>query len=378
MRNIKEHLVFLLFVVMIIIFTGCKYDTEKTYVDVDSKLQGGNFDSTLELNDTKGIDIEINNFEYDDKPFNIMRMNTTISSDYIYLFNSPNLKIDVKSGGIVNLCEIPGCSHTENSPNCVNYQQFNSPVASIEGIYYVDNNRLMLHNGAKEIEIARNNYSTKYEEETYPDSPSIISAITISKELIYLICPTYYRTYNINTKELSQPYYLCDNFVMSLAVTNDYLYYCDDSLQFYQFSLTDNKVTKIGDKVGQVSSTADRVYYVQYENETPNLYSMEPNGIDPYLLIKDCYVNYVVSDNYIYYQTKDKKVYCMNLDDKSKQEIVLDDGKDDADYDYSPGLLNVFSLDVSSSVFLLDNSNNLLFVIKSGGMDYTRLKLGEE
>lgn len=363
---------------MISIFTGCNSDTKSTYVDVDSEMKNDNIDSTLESNSSIDIDIEINNFEYDDKPYNIMRMNTTISSEYIYLFNFPNLKIDIKNGRIVDLCDIPGCAHSENSSNCVNYQQFNSPVASVNGIYYVDNNRLMLYSGAKEKEITRNDYSTEYEEETYPDSPSIISAITISKDLIYLICPTYYRTYNIDTKELSQPHDLCDNFVMSLAVTDDYLYYCDDSLQFYQFSLTDNKVAKICDKVGQVSSTADRVYYVQYENETPNLYSIELNGTNPNLLIKDCYVNYVVSDNYIYYQTKDKKVYCMNLGDKSKQEIVLDDGKDDADNDYSPGLLNAFSLDGSSSVFLLDNSNNLLFVIKSGGMEYIRLKLGEE
>lgn len=92
------------------------------------------------------LDIQTNNFLYDDKPYNIMKITSTIDGDYYYSFQTPNTKINLQSGRIQNICQIPGCAHNYISPNCINYQNFISPVATSRGIYYIDENRVMLLN----------------------------------------------------------------------------------------------------------------------------------------------------------------------------------------------------------------------------------------
>ncbi len=124
--------------IFLFLLNGCSLNRDyEVYVDLDSAQN--------KIEENK-LDIQTNNFLYDDKPYNIMKITSTIDGDYYYSFQTPNTKINLQSGRIQNICQIPGCAHNYISPNCINYQNFISPVATSRGIYYIDENRVMLLN----------------------------------------------------------------------------------------------------------------------------------------------------------------------------------------------------------------------------------------
>jgi len=124
--------------IFLFLLNGCSLNRDyEVYVDLDSAQH--------KIEENK-LDIQTNNFLYDDKPYNIMKITSTIDGDYYYSFQTPNTKINLQSGRIQNICQIPGCAHNYISPNCINYQNFISPVATSRGIYYIDENRVMLLN----------------------------------------------------------------------------------------------------------------------------------------------------------------------------------------------------------------------------------------
>lgn len=124
--------------IFLFLLSGCSLNRDyEVYVDLDSAQH--------KIEENK-LDIQTNNFLYDDKPYNIMKITSTIDGDYYYSFQTPNTKINLQSGRIQNICQIPGCAHNYISPNCINYQNFISPVATSRGIYYIDENRVMLLN----------------------------------------------------------------------------------------------------------------------------------------------------------------------------------------------------------------------------------------
>ncbi len=124
--------------IFLFLLNGCSLNRDyEVYVDLDSAQH--------KIEENK-LDIQTNNFLYDDKPYNIMKITSTIDGDYYYYFQTPNTKINLQSGRIQNICQIPGCAHNYISPNCINYQNFISPVATSRGIYYIDENRVMLLN----------------------------------------------------------------------------------------------------------------------------------------------------------------------------------------------------------------------------------------
>ena len=367
----KKYLLSLLLLLMITL-NGCtsKTDNSSKYVDLDSAKQD------IEEN---RLEIQNDNFLYDNKPYNVMKMNSTIDSDYFYTFENPHIKIDLQSGRIRYICENPGCAHTYNSPNCLSYQNLSSPVATTNGIFCVQDNKVILLHDNNEDIIFENSYYTDYEKETYPDNMSVLSALTIYGDCLYIIGPTYFFTYNLKTTEINGPHELCDSICMSMAVTAEYLYYSNDSLELFQQDIKTNSITKLDDKVGQVCVNNDNVYYIKYINydteKTPCLYRINNDGTDPQKLIEDCWVNYCIAGDHIYYQSflESRNVYVSKLDGSDKTQIKLEyNGMDLSDS------INIFSIDSLDNVFMVSDFDKVFFIFDAGSAEYKAVALEEE
>jgi hypothetical protein len=131
--------------------------------------------------------------------------------------------------------------------------------------------------------------------------------------------------------------------------------------------------TKLADKVGQVSYTDGRLYYIRYDGEIPVLYGADENGENPVKLVEDCYVNYYVTDSCIYYQNfvDGNDIYKCDLNGENAQKLVFDNLPDD----YSIPILKITSCGSADSVFFIDEDaeedSGLMFTVKNGETDTT-------
>lgn len=67
---------------------GCN-QSKGDYVDLSNTEQ--------KIKDSQ-LNINLDDFDYDDKPYNIMNLTTTVDSNYFYNFSIPNTKINLQSG----------------------------------------------------------------------------------------------------------------------------------------------------------------------------------------------------------------------------------------------------------------------------------------
>lgn len=300
-------------------------EEEKTYLNIDSLKE--------EINEGK-INAITKDFQYDDRPYNIMKSGCTFDNEFFYYFSKPNIKINLTDGKVFYFCDLPGCAHTQNSPGCRTYYRFGSALATTEGFYYVPStvmdgsiNKVMLFADGKDTEILTNKYYTDYEEEFYPDNKNIISTLCIHGRELYVIAPSYYFVYNMDTKEIGEMKKLpSSGSCMSFAVSDNYVYYSNADLELYVQDKRSGENKKIADKVGQVCCASGKMYYIQWKNEGPFLYSADENGDNPVKIVQDCYVNYYVADNCIYYQNfvnSTKNVYKCDLNGENTEKIVL-------------------------------------------------------
>lgn len=364
--HLIKYAISILNFLIIIALCGCDLansDAQSEYVNISEvvqKIEG------------EQLNINIDSFEYDDKPYNIMKFTYTIDGDYFYKFSYPHKKINLQSGRVQYVCQIPGCAHDEiTSPGCISYQYFGSPVATSSGIYYTDENKVMLFNGESSMTVLENDFYTDYEEEAYPGTENSVSDLVIKDKIMYIAGPTFFFTYNLDTQERSEPYAISDSLLMSLCVGDEYLYYSTDSLEFFMYDLEEKSIQKLDDKVGQVCIKDDKVYYVKYKNEIPYLYTMAADGSNNTELIKDCWVNYYITNDYIYYQGfSNTDIFRCEHDGNNPVKINLhsDDTQQELVWIISTGSMN--------HVFITDN--DIVYIIEDGSTEFIEIKIGEE
>ncbi len=361
----KRKIIILLAIAAALCSCSNKASDDK-YVDIDEAKQ--------QIEDQR-LDITSEGFEYDNKAYNIMNANQTIDDTYFYSFNYPNIKINLSSGRVQSVCNIVGCAHTENSPGCLGYLDFCSPVASNDGIYFVRENKVFLYKDGEESTVLENKYYTDYEKENYLDNKYVISAIVISNDTLFVVCPTYFFTYDIETGEASDYQSLSNSLCLSFAVNGNYIYHANQNMELFVYDTNTDSNEKIADKVGQVCSKYDKIYYIQYDDSTPNLYCADANGDNTQKIIEDCYVNYCVTENSIYYQSYSQKenVWRCNLDGSNKEKIEFNDIKED----YAAPYYSMVTNDSISHVFLVDSENRILFDFEDGSAEYTAVVFEE-
>jgi len=373
MHSIKK-IICLANCLLVITLCGCsqaKSGAQSGYVDI----------SEVEQNIEEGqLNINTGDFNYDDKPFNIMKLNITIDGDYFYYFTQQNKKINLQNGRMQYVCQIPGCAHDAlTSPGCTSHQQFGSPIATSNGIYYTEKNKVMLLNGGSSVKVLENSYYTDYEKEIYPDNKSGLTALVIKDNLMYIVGPTYFFTYNLDTQETSEPEIISETFCMAFCVGDGYLYYSSDNLELYLYNIEKKTSQKLDDKVGQVCAKNEKVYYIKYENEIPFLYSAKADGSDPTKLIEDCYVNYYITENSIYYQEFiTKEIYKCGLDGKNPEKINLHNKElDEGEYIPSTYML-IASTGSMDHVFIMDVEGNIIYIFEDDSTEFRKIKIGEE
>ncbi len=359
---------FLCIAIIMVLACGCSED-KNIYVDPNKAKDNL---TPVELNITS------NDFSMDEKPFNIMMLNSTIGSDYLYVVSSlGNYHVDLQSGVVKGFCNITGCAHDPNSSvGCLNYFSFSSIIAADDGFYYIDSNTVRFHSDKDDIIVYENTYSTDFEEEYYPDNPNVLGALASDDDILYIIGPTYYLTYDTESKKFSDTQIISDVTIHSLCVEGDNIYYTNENDELYAFDTTKKESKKLSDKVNQVCINNGNLYYIQYENGTPFLFSMDLSSHKSTKLIENCYVNYCINGSNIYYQNRSEpyKIFVCGIDGSDPREITVDFVEYDENGDPIPYNTQRYFIFATSSnidhVFIIDDERGVVFALKSGDTEY--------
>ena len=276
--------------------------SEKGYVDLDSKKE----EQRALINDAADFGFKHSGSpEYDEKDYDIMRLGMTSVGSRVYWLNSGsrgNFMLDTQSDSIYHLCNKEGCAHAENSPGCIDRINMCCPVASSEGIFFVNNDTVKLFDGTEQRDIYQNRYSTDALKKMFPDNPSVLAGMICHGGKMYLLGPTYYLTFDPESGKAGDPVELTDANTYSYCMNDEYLFFSNENLELFSCRLSDNKITKLGDKVSGICTSGNELYYLKWENNTPYLMHADSSGENAVQLIENCYAGYILTDKAVYYQ----------------------------------------------------------------------------
>lgn len=311
-------LILLVIIVCVCIFYFDK--TEMKYADTANLKQ--NYEEKQE-----NLDVQISDFDYDDKSYRLSTLGYTYDSDYLYLSRSaPWYIINLKSGRVETMCKIPGCKHL-NEPSCTDSLERYSCVATGEGIYFIREGKLWLRTDDKEKELFEGDFYTEFEELYFPDSPSDISSLLIRDNDIYLLGPTFFYIYDRESGEVSEPVKMnSDSACLGFVVTDEWIYYINAGNELFGGPIETMEFEKLEDMVTGIEVYDNKLYYVKWNSElgSGQLYVSEKDSVGE-LLLEQCYVNFVIADTGIYYQKNinDDRVYLCDHNGNPLDEIQL-------------------------------------------------------
>ncbi len=300
---------------------------------------------------------------YDDKPMSQANAGVTTDGQYLYDFGSGrNYRVDLQTGQVSGFCRIPGCPHSTGTYGCLDFEHFGSPVATDKGVYYIEENKVMLCDGQTSTCVYTNDYYTQHEQKVRPDHPKDLCAVVIHGNTIYAVGCSFCIPLDRNTYKASEPIQLSDTSILRFSADDRYVYFINQNDEFFCYSLSDNEITKLGDKVVISRQYEGQTYYIQYKEGTPILYRFEDPASTHDKVIENCYVLFAITNGYIYYQhystsdidrSNDELDFTLYLYDMATGEIKAVPGYDPGkriDIAYSPMIDKIFTIDVRNSM----------------------------
>ena len=361
-------------IIFALLMVSCTNTPIETYVDVDRIAKSIKIVS---------LKTKVDEFVYDNKSYRMMTLSQTISDKYFYNINSENnYSIDLQSGRISGLCHIAGCAHSTRSVGCLNHYSFISPVASANGIYYIDGNKVMLHNDKGDEIIFENNFCTEFENDTYPDNKHDLGGLMFNGEQMYIIAPTYYFTFDMKTKNVSEPKVISNSIIYSFCIADNKIYFTTENDELFCCKVENEKPKKLLDNVTQDSTYEGEIYFIKHIKGTPNLCRLDKETLQPIPIIEDCYVTYCINSGYVYYQSfiSGRDCYCCKLDGSNKKKLKYNYTEKDSEgslIPYEPnGLFTFATAPHIDRVFLEDVEGSIVFSAKAGSDECMPIEMG--
>ena len=324
----KRIILFMLAALMLAACADTIEGSKEGYVDLDSKReeQQALTDSTADL----GFDPE-GSAEYDEKDYDIMRLGmSSVGSRVYWLYgadgNKGNFMLDTKTDSLHRLCNRAGCAHADNSPGCIDRINMCCSTASSKGIYFVRDSKVMLFDGTEQQDIYMNRYSTELSKRMFPDAPSVLAGLLCHNGKMYLLGPNYFCTFDPENGTAGEPVELTDSNTYSYCMNDEYLFCSNENLELFSCRLSDNRITKLGDKVNGICTRDNELYYLKWENDIPCLMHADSSGENAVQLIENCTVGYIITDKAVYYQhfrEDSADLYVYDLGSKETRAVDL-------------------------------------------------------
>ena len=274
-------------------------------------------------------DLDVSGYTADEKPINVMNMSQTISGKYLYecgtgvTSDGGYEKINLFSGAVSAVCDIPGCNHKFNTEGCKQNNTYQSPVAFGEDIYFVRGGSVIKYDGVTETEVLKNEYHTELAEQYYPENPDAMVGVTVHDKKIFLVSLGHFYIYDPENGNLSKPVNinLMADSLFGFCVTDSKVYYYDIGGFLYRENPDGTGAELVDEGVTAAYSEGNRVFYIKLESEDmtgASLVVLEDEG-KPVSIANGCYVNFCATDGKVFYQKVNRYDYITVCDYEGKE-----------------------------------------------------------
>lgn len=369
----------ILLLLAICMLCSCSHESTDSYVDEQKTKE--KYD--VQMNQKKAEDISI-----DDKA-KVILSDHSISSDHIIICeHDSKKKIDLNTGIISSLCDIPGCAHDINDPRgCTEYQPINGPICTSDGMYYTNYSepgKLYYKTSDGERVVFQNDFFTEKEAEIDPDAKTAFS-VFVHADVMYITGQVYFYTVDIHTmKQTCDPVVLTDSPIWNADADDEYFYITNENLELIRYNMKSKQTDKLDDKVWRIQATANGLYYIKTDGEDRSVYFIKKGESEAVKLISDAMLDMYVTDAGIYYAAKDG-IYKASLDASQSIKLELklsyENGEKYETADH--GRLKLISCSSAKNVYVLDYTKltgekcyNALFCIDKQTDDCKAVSLG--
>lgn len=344
------------------------------------------------------LHITLKDFKYDDKGYSSMNSDAfSFDDNYVYLQKTSghNRKMDLRSGKVYEMCIIPGCTHEPprdamKDPNCLSQSGLLSLLGSTEGLYHVKGSQVFLsdYDTGSETILYTNEFCTdatkKYCEEhsqqgEYPgqyepmDPYEIYGGLLLHDDVLYIIGFDFFLTYDLQTKQLSEPVVICESdHIFDFAVTDTALYYSNSISEIFRYDLASGDLKKVADHADRPKVFHNQIYYYGGDGtDARGLYTCDENGDNSRLLVPNC-MEWVVSGDSIYYSLGNelKTLYLCDLNGENAKELEVPKNSSGI----SPTL---YWITTPSADFVLglNYDRDVLYLFRTGETQYQEISL---
>ncbi len=329
------------------LFSGCNDKNVSKYIP-DGSTADSTTNSAVDTNSSTGgtptktteaLDTVVTDYKYDfwsnDYDLNI------ITDKYVYYDDvltadgtgshfCQDYKIDLQSGEMTPLCNLPGCDHGYTATDCESF----IPRAAIGDKYY-DLKRTEIFTSNKIIDESGNvvfenkfasDIALKYAEQRMEEYDSerkkydeddvkySIHSILADEKNLYIVGYNYIYAYDVETKQTTEPMIIDEDFwcdILGTDMENKRVYFQNEVFEVFIADLANQTVTKVYDgRVDDLKFYNGKMYYsriLPYDIEDPNshavaqIFEADPDFKNEKMLIDDCANVFNIKDDKIFY-----------------------------------------------------------------------------
>lgn len=396
-----------------------------TYIDIgsDYSVLDSELAEKLEHANTP-LNTVITDYKQDTLRTGTIWRGSTFDDKYCYLYGAEGFwgdeytdqrlqyyKIDLQSGVVSPICNIPGCTHDiNNDPNCITHEWL-SCITAVGDAFWSLPPRHALNRGFERqdqiIEIKgdtrtvifENTYCTEFEELNYKESSNDkyhISCFLVDDNYIYLFGPSYAYRIDRATMKADEPINITDDAsIDSVTMYGSKAYFTDSLDELFVIDFETGTSQKLGDMYNVVQVYNDKLYYTRvqidqqklddYMNKphdrwdhdedadrdefiatrTISFYCSDLDGGNEAKLLDDV-TGWVIKDSKLFYSQwsgdKGKALRCYDLE--TKQEKIIYDNWGSCNW--------VFTADHIDRIFVVsknESHNSVILSVRSDGSD---------
>ena len=363
---------------------SCSEHNESGYLDVSGTEE--KLSSAADMTVTDTVDI-------DDSALVFLHSAYTFDADrFIICENDTKLNIDLASGAVSTLCDVPGCVHDpNNSKDCFVFRSIGSPHLSREGMYFTEYDSeehpgICLKSGGETETVFRNDFRSDLDRKLEPGGSVESCRYFIRDGVLYAMGLNWFYTVDMQTMtKTCEPVLLGESPIFNADVYGDKFYYSNENLELYAYDMKTAENNKLADKVWRLQPSADGLYYLEAtDTNRENLMYLPYDGGEAKQIARETYIEMYVTDKSVYYLT-DSGLMQYDKASKTAKKIELSLTYENGEQYGMEGLsyAKLISCPSSEYVYLLDydvatgtEHRNTLFRIKKDTDEAHGISLG--
>ena len=334
------------------VFSGCNDENVSKYIP-DGNISNSTTDSTdstadsstsaadtgIPQKETEALDTVVNDYKYDfwSNDYD----SYTITDKYIYFDRIITLgsagkqiiqdyKINLQSGEMTPLCNVPDCHHSFTDMDCESF----IPRAAIGDKCYtlkrtgINESRTIIDESGNVV--FENKFATdlslKYAEQRMEEYDSNrtgydedivkyrIHNILADDKNLYITGSNYIYAYNVETKQTTEPLIIDEEFpcrLLGADMDNKRVYFSNEVFEVFMADVENQTVTKVYDgEIKDLKGYNGKIYYARFlprDSENPDapataqIFEADPDFTNEKLLVNGCANAFIIKEDKIFY-----------------------------------------------------------------------------